>query len=263
MVRTHVASSARQHRVVLHSNSITGGKRPRDFSSLARIRQARLLTTYVGLLVLLVGVGAFVSLKLYPHPREGDIVVDDTRPGVGSGRKELAKPLIEAGTPDLLSVLETLLDTDGRRVDVDDLRGRVLLIANVASQCGYTASNYATFASLALRFHHQGLRVVAVPCGQFGSQEFERDDDIRRFVRSSYDQSATPMITLLKRMDDGIDTNPLFTWLRTHGDDASPVSWNFNKWLVDRQGHVRKRYDSADHLEDLERDVLSMLDVSK
>ena len=71
------------------------------------------------------------------------------------------------------------------------------------------------------------------------------------------------MITLLKRMDDGIDTNPLFTWLRTHGDDASPVSWNFNKWLVDRQGHVRKRYDSADHLEDLERDVLSMLDVSK
>ena len=83
---------------------------------------------------------------------------------------------MEAGTPDLLSVLEAQhLDTDGRGGSiVDDLRGRVLLIANVASQCGYTASNYAAFGTLASAIScHQGLRVVAVPCGQFGSQEFE------------------------------------------------------------------------------------------
>ena len=80
-----------------------------------------------------------------------------------------------------------------------------------------------------------------------------------RFVRSSYDQSQMPMITLLRKMDDDIDTNPLFAWLRSHGDDASPISWNFNKWLVDRQGIVRQRYDSADHLEDLARDISLLL----
>ncbi len=226
---------------------------------MARIRHARWLTTYISLLLFLVGAGAYLSLKLHPHPREGDIVVDDTRQGAGAGRKELVNPLMEAGTPDLLTVLETQVDTDGGRLDVDDLRGRVLLIANVASQCGYTASNYATFGSLVSRFHSKGLRVVAVPCRQFGNQEFEKDEDIRRFVRSSYDQSTTPMITLLRRMDDDMSTNPLFTWLRSHGDDASPVSWNFNKWLVDRQGNVRQRYDSADHLDDLERDISMLL----
>ena len=254
----HASSSARQHRVVLHSSSNKVTKRPRDFPSLARIRQARWLTSYISLLLLVVVGGGYLSLKLYPHPREGDIVVDEARQGAGSGRKELSKQL-EGGAQDVLSVLETQFDTDGRRLDVDDLRGRVLLIANVASQCGYTASNYATFGTLVSRFHAKGLRVVAVPCDQFGNQEFEKDDDIRQFVRSRYDQSTSPMITLLRKMDDDISTNPLFTWLRSHGDDASPVSWNFNKWLVDRQGIIRQRYDSADHMDDLERDISMLL----
>ncbi len=244
----HMSNSARQHRAGLHGG--TGVKTRRG------IPQAQLLTA-VFLASVLVVAGGFVSLLLYPRARVEPRDIDETRHGTGSGRKELDRPSME--TDSLFSLLEAQTDTDGRRLDLDDLRGQVLLIANVASQCGYTASNYAAFGTLTSRFFAKGLRVVAVPCGQFGNQEFQEDVEIRQFVRSTYDQSQMPMITLLRKMDDDIDTNPLFAWLRSHGDDASPISWNFNKWLVDRQGIVRQRYDSADHLEDLARDISLLL----
>lgn len=250
-----LSTSARQHRAVLYHKS----SKRRSFAGLPG---SRYLTLAIAALVGFVLLGAFVSLKLHPHPREGDIVVDDVS-SIGSGRKDLRDT--DGGEPaesELYSLLEALVDTDGRKLHRRDVRGRVLLIANVASQCGYTASNYELFRDLLGKYYTDGLRVLAVPCGDFGHQEFDEDDAIRRFVRERYDQPTAP-ITLLRKMDDDIGQNALFTWLRSNSGGlsggSSPVSWNFNKWLIDRRGQVRQRYDSNDHRQDLERDISLLL----
>lgn len=238
------------NRVLLYKTSSTSKRRSKGDAV-----HFRWLSLCISLLICLVCLGGLLSLYLNPHPREGDIVVDDV---LGLGRKEL---VTSRDGEDLYAILEALVDIDGHRLEPGDVRDKVLLISNVASQCGYTASNYASFRDLLEKHYAAGLRVIAQPCNDFGQQERGSDEEIRRFVRETYDKPSSP-ITLLKKMEESINgESVLFRYLREHSgaDGLGVVTWNFNKWLIGRDGIVRRRYDSADHKEDLDADIQGLL----
>lgn len=249
----HVSTSARHHRLPIAHGK---GKR-RVLGGGMDTVSFRWLSLLISCLLAFVSLGGLVAITLYPHPHKGDIVVDAV-PGVATSRKSLGDGGGE-GELELYGHLQALVDVDGRRLSLSDVQDKVLVIVNVASQCGYTASNYAAFQELLKRYYESGLRIIAVPTDQFGNQEFKEDADIRTFVRETYDLPRTP-ITLVRKMTDDINqSNELFSWLRGHAMDQGGITWNFNKFLVDRTGRVRYRYDSADHLEDLERDIAGLL----
>jgi glutathione peroxidase len=140
------------------------------------------------------------------------------------------------------SVFEfTVRDIKGGDVPLDVYRGKVLLIVNVASKCGYT-KQYAGLESLSATYKDRGLVVMGFPCNQFGGQEPGTAEEIQQFCTLKFDVK----FPLFAKVDvNGANRHPLFTFLT---GDTSPfpgkVSWNFNKFLVGRDGKLIARYDS-------------------
>lgn len=134
---------------------------------------------------------------------------------------------------------------DGTSVTLDRYRGRVLLIVNVASQCGFTPQ-YRGLEDLYRRDKDDGLVVLGFPCDQFGHQEPGTNEEIRRFCAETYDVTF-PMFA---KVDvNGRNAHPLFAFLKSQqkgvlGTEA--IKWNFTKFLVDRDGHVVRRFAPSD-----------------
>lgn len=140
-----------------------------------------------------------------------------------------------------------------------DRAGQVTLIVNVASQCGYTQSNYIALQQLYDKYKAQGFQIMAFPSSDFGNQEPNGDAEIASYVQARF-HVGFQMMSKLSNIND----HPLFTWLRAHAPaiendpDARPgadLSWNFQKFLVDKWGRPMRRYDSADHKEQLDHDI--------
>lgn len=137
-------------------------------------------------------------------------------------------------------------------------RGQVLLIVNVASQCGFTPQ-YAGLETLHRTLGVRGFAVLGFPCNQFGEQEPGDAEEIRRFCALTYDVS----FPLFAKIDvNGPGTHPLFARLK----EAAPgllgteaIKWNFTKFLVGRDGRVLKRYAPTDTPEAIGRDVEALL----
>lgn len=134
-----------------------------------------------------------------------------------------------------------LKDIDGKEITLADYKGKVLLIVNVASKCGYT-KQYAGLETLQQKYKKEGFTVLGIPCNQFGGQEPGSNEDIKQFCSSKYNV-----------------TFPLFDKVEVNGDNrhalysalagkSSPfpgdIKWNFNKFLVGRDGKILKRLDS-------------------
>jgi glutathione peroxidase len=147
---------------------------------------------------------------------------------------------------------------DGTTRTLAEYRGQVLLVVNVASQCGFTPQ-YAGLESLYREFKDRGFSVLGFPCNQFGSQEPGSNDEIAAFCRTSYDVSF-PMFA---RIDvNGPAAHPLFRLLKTSrkgllGTEA--IKWNFTKFLVDRDGQVVRRYAPTDTPQSIRPDVAKLL----
>lgn len=142
---------------------------------------------------------------------------------------------------------------DGRDETLDRYRGQVLLIVNVASQCGFTPQ-YAGLEALYRRYRPQGFAVLGFPCDQFGHQEPGTNDEIRQFCSLAYDVTF-PMFA--KIAVNGPDTHPLYAHLKSRASGVlgtNAVKWNFTKFLVARQGEVLTRYGSRDLPADIEKD---------
>jgi glutathione peroxidase len=134
---------------------------------------------------------------------------------------------------------------DGTSVTLDRYRGRVLLIVNVASQCGFTPQ-YRGLEDLYRRDKDDGLVVLGFPCDQFGHQEPGTNEEIRRFCAETYDVTF-PMFAKIDV--NGRNAHPLFAFLKSQqkgvlGTEA--IKWNFTKFLVDRDGHVVRRFAPSD-----------------
>ena len=120
-------------------------------------------------------------------------------------------------------------------------KGRVLLIVNVASHCGFTPQ-YKGLEAIYKKYSDQGLTVLGFPCNQFGGQEPGTDEEIVQFCTSKYDVS----FPLFDKIDvNGANRHPLYVLLA--GPDSpfpGNITWNFNKFLIGRDGTILKRFDS-------------------
>ncbi len=135
--------------------------------------------------------------------------------------------------------------------------GKVVLVVNTASKCGFTPQ-FEGLQKLYADLGGKGLVILGFPCDQFAHQEFDDDAETDEFCRLNYGVTF-PMFA---KVDvNGSDAHPLFTWLRTEkgGVPGDPIEWNFTKFLVNPEGEVVKRYAPAVEPADIEADVRALL----
>jgi len=149
-------------------------------------------------------------------------------------------------------------DIDGKTVSMSKYMGKVLLIVNVASECGFTPQ-YAGLERLYEIHKDKGFMVLGFPCNQFREQESASNEKIKIFCQGTYDvhfdmfskidvnaQNADPLYKFLKKEQGG------FMWM-------DEIKWNFTKFLVDRDGNVVERYAPVTKPKDIEDDIVKLL----
>jgi len=151
----------------------------------------------------------------------------------------IAMTTFAADSPELASI--PLKDIDGKDTSLKAYKGKVLLVVNVASKCGYTPQ-YAGLEATHRKFKDKGFAVLGFPCNDFGAQEPGTNEEIKQFCSSKYEVSF-PMFDKLHVK--GASQHPLYAAL-TGKDSPFPgdVKWNFGKFLISRDGKILKRWDS-------------------
>lgn len=126
----------------------------------------------------------------------------------------------------------------GEEVDLSKYKGKVVLVVNVASYCGNT-NQYTKLEELNDKYKDKGLAVLGFPCNQFGNQEPESEEQILKFCQSKYNVS----FDMFSKVDvKGANASPLYKDLTTQAKPAGDVSWNFEKFLIGRDGEVIERF---------------------
>lgn len=164
--------------------------------------------------------------------------------------------LTSSHAADLQSI--PLKSIDGKDVSLKDFSGKAVLIVNVASECGYTGQ-YAGLQALHDKYSKDGFTVLGFPCNDFGGQEPGSEADIKTFCTNRYSVTF-PMFAKIKIL--GADKSPLFAELTAKGGD---VGWNFEKFLIGKDGQLIARYTSDAEPEGakIEADVKQALGVIK
>ena len=144
-------------------------------------------------------------------------------------------------------------DIDGSEVDLSSYKGKVILIVNVASACGFTPQ-YEGLQDLFERYKDKGLEILAFPCNQFGSQEPGSNDQIKTFCEDKYNIS----FKLFDKVDViGEHASPLFNYLnKVAGRD---IKWNFTKFLFDQNGNFVKGYGSMKTPKMIEENIIELV----
>jgi glutathione peroxidase len=147
---------------------------------------------------------------------------------------------------------------DGKPVALRDYRGKVLLIVNTASKCGFTPQ-YEGLEQLYRKYHDRGLEVLGFPCNQFGEQEPGSASDIGSFCQKNYGVS----FPMFEKIDvNGPAAHPLYGWLKRTARGllgTQRIKWNFTKFLLDREGKVVERYAPLTKPQALTRDIEALL----
>jgi glutathione peroxidase len=151
---------------------------------------------------------------------------------------------------------------EGRAVSLAEFKGRVLLIVNTASQCGFTPQ-YAGLETLYRTYQERGLEVLGFPCNQFGGQEPGTAAEISSFCKKNYRVT----FPLFAKIDvNGDKAHPLYRFLKKEKPGllgplgGGAIKWNFTKFLVDRNGNVAARYASTTKPESLAKDIEKLLE---
>ncbi|KAI4303514.1 hypothetical protein MLD38_039130 [Melastoma candidum] len=152
-------------------------------------------------------------------------------------------------------------DDKGNDVSLNNYKGKVLLIMNVASKCGLTNSNYTELNQLYEKYREQGLEILAFPCNQFAAQEPGTRDEIKEFVCTRF-KSEFPIFDKIEV--NGENTAPLFKFLKSGkwGIFKDEIQWNFSKFLVDKHGVIAQRYYPTTAPLTLEGEIEKLLGVS-
>lgn len=152
----------------------------------------------------------------------------------------------------------TLERLNGDKEQTSDYADKVLLIVNVASQCGFT-SQYKELQDLYAQFHDQGLEILAFPCNQFGGQEPGTSQQIEAFCSTRF---GVTFPVFQKTDVNGANTHPLFEYLKTAAPGllgTEAIKWNFTKFLVNRNGLPVKRFASASSPAGIGADIKKLL----
>jgi glutathione peroxidase len=147
---------------------------------------------------------------------------------------------------------------NGSESDLSAYRGKVLLVVNVASKCGFTPQ-YEGLEALQRKYGDRGFTVVGFPCNQFGAQEPGNAEEIASFCKLTYDVS----FPLMGKIDvNGPKAAPIYRKLKSDAPGllgSEAIKWNFTKFLVDRSGKVVKRYAPQTKPADIQRDIEGLL----
>ena len=147
---------------------------------------------------------------------------------------------------------------DGKPVALKDFSGKVLLVVNTASKCGFTPQ-YEGLEALYEQYRERGLAVLGFPCNQFGAQEPGTADEIGSFCQKNYGVS----FPMFEKIDVNGDTaHPLYRWLKSSAKGvlgSEAIKWNFTKFLIDRNGKVVDRFAPTTKPEDLKSNVEALL----
>lgn len=147
----------------------------------------------------------------------------------------------------------TVIDNQGKAKPMSDFQGKVLLVVNTASKCGFT-KQLKPMQNLYEAYKDQGLVVIAFPSNQFANQEPENDAHIQDY----YSKEFGVTFPIMAKSDvNGRQAIPLYNWLRKQkgGLFGRRIKWNFTKFLINREGQVAARYPSAMDPEDLKQDI--------
>ncbi|MFZ5757200.1 MAG: glutathione peroxidase [Pseudomonadota bacterium] len=152
----------------------------------------------------------------------------------------------------------TVNDIHGKQINLADYKGKVLLIVNTASKCGFTPQ-YKGLQALHERYQKDGLVVLGFPCNQFGGQEPAPNEQIEQFCEMNFGVS----FPLFAKIDvNGSHAAPLYKYLKEEAPGilgSEGIKWNFTKFLISRDGSTVKRYAPTDKPEDLAKDVEKLL----
>ena len=147
---------------------------------------------------------------------------------------------------------------NGNKEQITDYADKVLLVINVASQCGFT-SHYKELQDLYIKYHSQGLEILAFPCNQFGGQEPGTPQQIEAFCSTRF---GVTFPVYQKTDVNGSNTHPLFEYLKTAAPGllgTEAIKWNFTKFLVNRNGLPVKRFASASSPASISADIEKLL----
>ena len=148
-------------------------------------------------------------------------------------------------------------DAQGAESDLSEYKGKVLLIVNTATGCGFTPQ-YDGLQDLYEKYQEQGLEILDFPCNQFGNQAPGTEEEIVDFCQSRY---GITFKQFAKIEVNGDNAHPLYKWLKEQkgGVMGSNIKWNFTKFLVDREGNVVDRFGSATTPEKIDAKVKELL----
>lgn len=148
-------------------------------------------------------------------------------------------------------------DANSNKISMGDYKGKVLLIVNTATGCGFTPQ-YKGLQDLYDKYKEQGLEILDFPCNQFGNQAPGNAEEIESFCTLNY---GTTFPRFAKIEVNGKNEAPLYTFLKKAKVRfiGSKIKWNFTKFLVNRDGNVTGRYAPADTPEKIEDDILALL----
>ncbi|KAF5748112.1 Phospholipid hydroperoxide glutathione peroxidase 1 [Tripterygium wilfordii] len=152
----------------------------------------------------------------------------------------------------------TVKDIDAKDVPLSKYKGKVLLIVNVASKCGLTTTNYSELSHIYEKYKTQGFEILAFPCNQFGGQEPGSNPEIKQFACTRF-KAEFP---IFDKVDvNGPTTAPIYQFLKSNagGFLGDLIKWNFEKFLVDKNGKVIERYPPTTSPFQIEKDVQKLL----
>ena len=159
--------------------------------------------------------------------------------------------------------MSTVYDFEARQIDGQDIslsafKGKVMLIVNTASACGFTPQ-FGGLEELHKSYGGKGLAVLGFPCNQFGAQDPGQDSEIASFCQVNYGVS----FSMMSKIDvNGAAAHPLYKWLSAEAPGllgSKAIKWNFTKFLVGKDGQVIKRYAPLDKPADMAKDIEAAL----
>ncbi|KAG0551040.1 hypothetical protein BDA96_01G389600 [Sorghum bicolor] len=154
----------------------------------------------------------------------------------------------------------TVKDCNGKEVSLETYKGKVLLVVNVASKCGFTEVNYTQLTELYRKYRDKDFEILAFPCNQFLRQEPGSNQQIKDFACTRF-KAEYPVFQKVRV--NGPDAAPVYKFLKASKPGlfgSARVKWNFTKFLVDKNGKVVERYGTSTAPMSIEKDIQKALD---
>lgn len=148
----------------------------------------------------------------------------------------------------------TVAKSASEKVSLSTYKDKVIMIVNVASRCGYT-SQYADLQKLYEKYNSKGFVILGFPSNEF-KQEPGTDSEIQKFCKLNY---GVTFPVMAKTQLNGAEASELYKWLTSQKDFSGRVTWNFNKFLIDKKGQLVKRFESSVKPKDIEKDIENLL----